>query len=198
MMKIRNRTARTGAAFGIAAGIALLALTGCATTEAPAGGTTQEEVTTQATEADAVSIAETWVKAAEPGTMTAAFGTLENSSDADVTVVSAESSVSPMLELHETVTTDTGQMVMRQVEGGFVIPAGDHLHLEPGGNHIMIMELPEAVKAGDEVTFTLTFSDGSTLEFSAIAKDYAGANESYEGGDMDHGDMEHGDGEMAH
>src|SRR5690606_16794089 len=137
-------------------------------------------------------------KAAEPGDMTSGFGTLVNNSDEDINVVSVESSASPMLELHETVADDSGSMVMREGEGGFVIPANGDLLLEPGGNHLMMMDLPEAVKAGDEVTFTLTFADDSMYDFPAVVKDYAGANENYHEGDdadmdMDHGDMSHDD-----
>ena len=38
-------------------------------------------------------------------------------------------------------------------------------------------------------TFTLTFSDESTYEFTAPVKDYSGANENYEGDDTT--DMDH-------
>lgn len=186
MMKNRNRALHAGAAFGVA----LLALTGCSTGDTGGTNTQQEEPAVQVREADSVTIEDAWVKSAVPGEMTAGFGTLENSSDQDVTVVSVESSASPNVEPHETVENESGQMMMREVEGGFVIPANDHLHLEPGGNHLMLMELPKPVKAGEEVTFTLTFSDGSTLEFAAVVKDYAGANENYEG-DMNHDDTEH-------
>lgn len=41
--------------------------------------------------------------------------------------------------------------------------------------------------AGEEATFTLTFSDGSTIDFTAPVKDYTGANEEYVGDDMDMG-----------
>jgi copper(I)-binding protein len=117
--------------------------------------------------------------------MSAAFGELSNSSDQDITVVSAESDASSMLELHETVENDSGEMVMREIDGGFVIPAGGSLTLEPGANHIMLMDLTAPLMAGEEATFTLTFSDGSTFEFTAPVKDYSGASENYEGDDMD-------------
>lgn len=188
MMKIRNRALHAGAVFGVA----LLALTGCSAGDAGDTGGTNNQGEPAAQVADAVTIEDAWVKAAEPGDMTAAFGTLENSSDEEATVVSVASSASPMMELHETVADGSGQMMMQEVEGGFTIPANDHLLLEPGGNHLMLMELPKAIRAGDDVTFTLTFSDDSTLEFTAVAKDYAGANETYEDG-TDHGDMNHGD-----
>ena len=44
----------------------------------------------------------------------------------------------------------------------------------------MLMNLAQPVKPGDEVTFTLTFADGRTAQFSAIAKPFAGAGESYD------------------
>ena len=95
-------------------------------------------------------ITDAWVKAADDG-MSAAFGELTNSSDDDVTVVSARAAVSPMLELHETVENEAGEMVMREIEGGFVIPAAGSLALEPGGNHIMLMDLTAPLNAGDEI-----------------------------------------------
>lgn len=170
-----NTRITTTARLGALLAATVLALAGCAAatptpSAAPAG--------------EVVSVTDAWVKSAESG-MSAAFGTLTNESDADVTVVSAESPASPMLELHETVENDAGEMVMQQKEGGFVIPAGGSITLEPGGNHIMLMDLVAPLAAGEQATFTLTFSDGSTAEFSAPVKDYSGANETYEGGDMD-------------
>lgn len=151
---------------------AALALTGCAA-ETPAP-TTGAQVA-----GEVVTISDAWVKAAESG-MTAAFGELRNEGNADITVVSARTEASSMLELHETVENDAGQMVMREIEGGFVIPAGGALTLEPGGNHLMLMDLLAPLQAGEEVTFVLTFADGSALEFTAVVKDYAGGNETYE------------------
>lgn len=138
-----------------------------------------------------VALADGWVKAADTG-MSAAFGELTNSGPEDVAVVSATTEASSILELHETVENETGEMIMREIDGGFVIPAGEALDLEPGGSHIMLMGLTDPLEAGEEVSFTLTFSDDSTYEFTAPVKDYSGANENYEGGDaeMDMGDSD--------
>ncbi|QCR42150.1 hypothetical protein C1N74_16315 (plasmid) [Microbacterium sp. SGAir0570] len=165
--------------FGTLIAAATLILAGCSSTTP-----TEEEAAAASIAGDSVQITDSWVKSADSG-MSAAFGELTNDSDADVTVVSATTEASSMLELHETVENESGEMVMRQIEGGFVIPAGGSMDLEPGGNHIMLMDLTAPLVAGDEVTFTLTFSDDSTYEFTAPVKDYSGANENYEGGDMD-------------
>jgi copper(I)-binding protein len=162
----------------VAAAATLLLATGCAaaTPAAPVDA---------AQESESLTITDPWVKAADEG-MSAAFGTLENDGESDITIVSATTSASTMIELHETVENDAGEMVMQAKEGGFVIPAGGSYELAPGGNHIMLMGLTAPLKAGDESTFTLTLSDGSVYDFTAPAKDYSGANESYEG-DMEMG-----------
>lgn len=193
MTKNHTRSARIGIAFGVA----LLALTGCTAESgsAPGAGSlagSAVSTSSDAKTADSITIEDAWVKSAAAGDMTAGFGTLENAGSDAANIVSVQSTASPMMELHETVANESGQMVMREVEGGFVIPAKDHLHLEPGGNHIMMMDLPSAVRAGDDVTFTLTFADDSTYEFTAIVKDYSGGNENYEGdGDSDAADAPH-------
>lgn len=162
--------------------VSLLALTGCAATGAAAPARS-------APAGDTVAIEDGWVKSADTG-MSAAFGTLVNDGAEDVTVVSAESPASSMLELHETVENEAGEMIMREIEGGFVIPAGGSIELAPGADHLMLMDLTAPLKAGDTVSMTLTFSDDSTYEFDAPVKDYSGANENYEEGD-EHEGMDH-------
>ncbi|MFG1863346.1 copper chaperone PCu(A)C [Microbispora bryophytorum] len=124
-----------------------------------------------------LSISDSWVKTARSG-MSAAFATLVNTTDEAVTVVAASTPVSSSVELHE-VVGDGGSTTMRRKQGGFVIPAGGRHVLQPGGDHIMLMGVRTAVEPGTEVPFTLTLKDGRTVSFMAVAKDFAGANESY-------------------
>lgn len=133
-----------------------------------------------------IIITDPWVKTAATGEMTAVFGLIENHGTEDVTIVAASSPVSGMTELHEVVNDGTGAMVMREIDGGFLVPAGGSLALEPGGNHIMFMGLSGDILAGTEVTVVIELSTGETMTIQAPAKDYAGANEEYEHGDHDH------------
>ncbi|WP_436701576.1 copper chaperone PCu(A)C [Nocardioides sp. BYT-33-1] len=129
----------------------------------------------------ALSVTDPWVKAATDG-MTAAFGTLVNDSTDDVTVVSATTTAAASTELHETVENEDGSMAMRPKEGGFVIPAGGSLTLEPGGDHLMLMGLSAPVEPGTTVTLTLTLGDGSTVPVEATVKAFDGADEQYQNG----------------
>ncbi|MFE3451647.1 copper chaperone PCu(A)C [Nonomuraea sp. NPDC059194] len=131
-----------------------------------------------------LTITDPWIKTTKKG-MTAAFGTLVNTSGKPVTVVAGSSPLSPKVELHEVVESK-GKMVMQPKKGGFVIPANGSHELKPGGDHIMLMGVTEEVKPGAEVSFTLDLEGGGTFVFTAMGKDFAGAKEDYQPG-MDMG-----------
>ncbi|MCZ7437016.1 copper chaperone PCu(A)C [Micromonospora sp. WMMC241] len=160
-------------------GAALLAasVAACGSADGSTAATPSASATVSASaSAGVLGVRDPWVKAADKG-MTAAFGTLVNDGDADVTITGAATEVSPM-ELHEMAMKD-GRMVMRPKQGGIVVKAHSRATLEPGGDHLMLMNVSKPVRAGDELSFTLTFADGRTQTFAAVAKPFTGAQESY-------------------
>ncbi|MEW2359796.1 copper chaperone PCu(A)C [Spirillospora sp. NPDC029432] len=160
-----------------------LPLTACGDEEGAAGAAPSPSASpvapAQAAKA-ALTITDPWVKTTDKG-MTAAFGTIANTTGADVTVVSAATPASAAVELHEVVGAG-GEMKMRPRRGGFVVPAHGRLELRPGGLHIMLMDVTAPIEPGGRVAFTLTLGDRSTVRFTALAKDYNGGNETYEPG----------------
>lgn len=177
------------------AAVALTALLGglsaCGedTSSTSAADESTASATTSSTQSAVLSIEDPWIKVAEDG-MTGAFGKLVNSGDEDIVVTAASSEVASMMELHETTMNADGEMAMSPIEGGFVIPAGGTHVLEPGADHLMVMGLTRPIAAGESVVITLTLEDGSTLEVTAIGKNFAGANEEYVGDDSsDMGEM---------
>lgn len=134
-----------------------------------------------------LTVTDAWVKAADKG-MTAAFGTLTNNSGAAADVVSASTPDSSSMELHE-VADDDGSMVMQPVPGGLTIPGNGTLTLEPGGYHLMLMDVTTPIKAGDKVPVTLTCADGATVDFTAQAREYQGGDEEYKNEGMADTDM---------
>jgi copper(I)-binding protein len=159
--------------------VGLLALAGCgsstdtATTGSPATG----GATSAPAAAAAVTLSDGWVKAAPSG-MTGMFGTVKNTTGKEITIVGGSSEVAGMIEMHEVVMVD-GVSKMQPKAGGFMIPAGGEHTLAPGHDHVMLVNLKQAVKPGDQITVTLKLSDGSTATVSGIAKEFAAGNESY-------------------
>ncbi len=159
-------------------GLLAPALAACGEDDPPASASSSPS-SGETTQAEALTVTDPWVKAAGSG-MTAAFGTLSNSSEEDIDVVSASTPVNATTELHETVENADGSMAMRPKEGGFVVPAGGEVSLAPGGDHLMLMELKGPLAAGTTVTITLTLGDGSTTEVEATVKPFEGGDEKYQ------------------
>ena len=154
------------------------------------------ETTPQAATTDEITFEDGWVKAADSG-MSAAFGDLENGSDADLTAGQRLLPVASEVQLHETIPQENGEMAMQEKQDGFTVEAGSHHHFSPGADHLMLMGLTGPITAGDEVPFTLTFDDGTTLDISLVAKTFDGGDEDYhEHGDGASGDMGDMDQEM--
>jgi copper(I)-binding protein len=93
----------------------------------------------------------------------AGYLTITNRGTADDTLVSATSPVAGVTQIHE-MKMEGDVMKMNEVEGGLVIPAGQSVTLEPGGFHIMFMELKQAFVEGSMVPVTLTFANAGTVE----------------------------------
>lgn len=141
--------------------------------------------------ADSVMMMNPYVRSMEDGkSMTGIFGEIMNHSDKDVTVVGFSSSINAkMNQLHEVVDG-----VMKEKEGGFVIPAGGTYTLEPGKDHMMLMGVDKPVAAGDTVSVTLELSDGASVDVKDIPVRKLGAGDENYGADgavhMDHGTSE--------
>ena len=126
----------------------------------------------------ALRIDDPWCKAADAG-MTSCFATLVNLTDIAIRITAASSPAAGMTELHETVKNADGQLQMQPAAGGFTLAPAQQFALEPGANHIMLMQLSAPLKNGDPVSITLTTSAGP-LPATFVVRTFAGANESYQ------------------
>lgn len=116
--------------------------------------------------ADAITIVEPYVRQVPPGARaTAAFMVLRNTGDKDIKLVKATNNASNITELH-THLNEGGVMKMRPVPA-IHIKAGGETVLEPGGLHVMLIDMKKPMKEGDKVALTLGFDDGSTKEIEA-------------------------------
>ena len=95
-----------------------------------------------------------------------AFMTIVNAGATADRLVSAQSSASKTVELHET-TDEGGVMKMRPVPGGFEVPANDRLELKPGGKHVMLIGLTAPLVAGQTVEITLNFEKSGLIKLAA-------------------------------
>jgi copper(I)-binding protein len=115
---------------------------------------------------EALHILDPYVRAVPAGLdQTAAYLTLRNGGQKNLTLTQAASPAARAIELH-TVVDEGGLKKMRPVPK-IDIPAGGEVRLQPGGLHIMLIGLRAPLTEGASVALTLTFQDGSRREVSA-------------------------------
>lgn len=115
-----------------------------------------------------------------------AFMTVHNGGQADDRLVGARSPVAGKAEVHRTTVTANGVAEMRPA-GAIDLPAGGTIELQPGGLHIMLMQLNQALDPGAEIPLTLIFEKAGevtvTIPVVAIGQGVAAS------GHMSHGSM---------
>lgn len=111
--------------------------------------------------AQTVEVKDAWVRAAVPGQSgTGAFMSITAKDGARL--VGASSPVAGVAEVHE-MKMEGDIMRMRAVPA-LDLPAGTTVQLKPGGYHLMLMELRQALPKGSTVPLTLTFKDAKGQE----------------------------------
>lgn len=96
------------------------------------------------------------------GGNSAVYFFLHNPTDAPVTLIAGSTPAANRVEIHETVMQE-GVMRMRELADGLTIAAGETVTLEPGGLHVMLIDLVDALDVGDELELTLIFDNGEEI-----------------------------------
>ncbi|MEE9429196.1 MAG: copper chaperone PCu(A)C [Paracoccaceae bacterium] len=105
-----------------------------------------------------VSIIDAYFRTSGPLAKTGgAFMHIANHSDQDDRLLSITSDIAKRVEMHTHIDAGDGVMLMRQVKGGFAIPAQGMHMLARGGDHLMFMGLTRKVADGDMITVVMTF-----------------------------------------
>jgi copper(I)-binding protein len=93
----------------------------------------------------------------------AIFMEIMNTGTNDDQLVGVRTTAAKKAELHTHIEDDNGIMKMREVEGGFAIPAGGMHMLARGGDHVMLMGLTGSMVQGDTVELTLEFEQAGEI-----------------------------------
>jgi hypothetical protein len=110
-----------------------------------------------------------YVRTAAKGMTSAAYFKTVNNSDTADTLYDVKADFTDMAMLHETFR-DNGMVGMKEVD--FVaVPARDSIEFKPGGYHVMLMNVKEALKTGMNVELELLFKHGGTIKVDAIVKE---------------------------
>jgi copper(I)-binding protein len=109
-------------------------------------------------------VEDAWVRpAAVEGGNGAGFLTLINETGEKDALLSAEADFANSVEIHQSVMGDNDTMSMVPVDQ-IDLPRGETVKLEPGGYHIMLMGIDQALEPGSTVTIALNFEKAGRFE----------------------------------
>lgn len=180
-MSTTRRTALTALAVLVALGsLALAACSGSSSSQTKANG---------------LIIEDAWARTSPASTGTGAvYFTVENTTDRIEKLLSASvpTAVAARAEVHEVVMTGastdstmamqgmqgstdstmagSGMMSMREVTS-VSIPAGSTVKFEPGGYHVMLLDLAEPLKSGQKFTLSLGFMNAGVVQVEVTVRE---------------------------
>jgi|SRR5690625_2708118 len=102
-----------------------------------------------------------WARPGGQGMTSAAYLTIRNETGSQDTLVGVTSGTTGKAEVHESYKGENGMSSMRPVPDQ-VIAAGETIFFQPGGKHIMLINLKEDLASGDSVDVRLKFRQAGT------------------------------------
>jgi copper(I)-binding protein len=142
---------------------ALLLLTLVVLVAACSGGAAASA--TPSTSGVQLTVKDAWARAAVAGGDTAVYFTIVNGPVAD-TLTGVTTDAAQSAGLHQT-STDASEMTGMQMMTTVPVPGGGTVSFAPGGYHVMLTGLKQALNAGDHVQVTLTFQNAGSVNVTA-------------------------------
>ncbi len=129
---------------------------------------------------DALTVADPWVRATVAG-QSVAGAYMRLTARAPFALIGAASPLAAKAELH-TMSVAGGVMRMRPLER-VELPAGKTVHLEPGGQHVMLIGVQRQLKPGERVPVMLTMQDakGGRIVVQVDAEVRSAGNSTHQG-----------------
>ncbi|MBT8472593.1 MAG: copper chaperone PCu(A)C [Marinicaulis sp.] len=139
--------------------LAAIALSACGDTE---NSSASYETAQSACPANEIGVSDAWVRPARAGQpTTAAYFSICNGGE-ETSLVSAAYDGADAVELHHTAMSDDAVASMEKSDG-VLLPAGETVQFAPGGRHVMLIGVKDAIAEGSDPLITLTFANGEKL-----------------------------------
>lgn len=116
-----------------------------------------------------LQIVKPWARATAPGaSVGAVYLEIVNPGKQD-TLVRVEATVARRVQIHS-MTMSSGVMQMRELSS-VDVPAGGRVRFEPGGLHVMLIDLLHPLKKGDRIPMVMVFRNAGKVPAEAIVQD---------------------------
>jgi len=132
----------------------ILVASGCGSDES---SESEESTSAAPTTPQRMDVQSLWIRPAPAGGNSALYMRLVNGTAAPDTLVRVSVSEADTVEIHESYQRDDGMTGMRPI-GPLPVAPKSNVVLEPGGKHVMLLNLKEPLVSDSTVAVRLTFS----------------------------------------
>lgn len=104
-----------------------------------------------------LKVTDAWTRPTPAGSTAAVYFVIRNGSGEADLLTGANSDVARVAEIHESMVMDESNTAMMMPVDTIAIDAGQTVTFEPGGYHLMLIDLQRELVAGDRFTVRLHF-----------------------------------------
>ncbi|MEM7127563.1 MAG: copper chaperone PCu(A)C [Chloroflexota bacterium] len=121
------------------------------------------ETATEAVEHGNLRLETIWSRPSLAAGNGATYLTITNEGQDEDRLLNIQTSVAEVAEIHQS-KSENNVMTMEMLPDGLPLPAGKQVALEPGGYHIMLVNLQQDLTAGDSYTLTLHLESAGEVD----------------------------------
>lgn len=120
--------------------------------------------------AGGIKVNDPWARPAKAGANSAIYFVIENPQAQVDALLSARCEAAMMTEVHMTKTDDAGKSMMMK-QDSVPVAASGQTKFEPGGLHVMLMNLKEDLEPGQKLPVTLNFEKAGEVTVEATVRE---------------------------
>lgn len=117
-----------------------------------------------------LSVNDPWARPAKAGANSAIYFIIDNPMPEADALLTARCEAAMMTEVHMTSTSADGKSMMMK-QDSVPLAAGGQTRFEPGGLHVMLMELKQDLEPGQTLPVTLTFEKAGEVTVEATVRE---------------------------
>lgn len=134
---------------------------GCASDDGSTSNSESALDTSAAVATGALTVEAAWARPGGAGGMSALYARIGNGTAHADTLQSVATAVANTVEIHESYEGEDGTRGMRPI-GPVPVPAGEQVALAPGGKHVMLIRLNQALQPNDSLAVDFRFARAGT------------------------------------
>lgn len=109
-----------------------------------------------------MQIKNAWARPGGIGSNSAVYFIIENPTGQNDLLLSASTDIARFVELHMSAHDEHGTAKM-MLQESVDIPSSNTVEFKPGGLHVMLIDLKDDLKIGDQFTLTLSFDQNGSI-----------------------------------